>query len=268
MWLFTNIGFFSVVEKPYDIEQGLITIRSRVRLDLEVLKTLYLPSMTEIIESEDADYRFRCRVNKRDLAEAMPELIMSINYENFKDEIFEVQGHERAALYSNIWGQAYELQSNCQEQKADKASVINKISLPFVSHHCIVVIDAKGRVLMNTNPIKPAETAFIHLNTRTLRHPQHDVLAHVYQLTGVEGKMAIPCSISKYEPRRGWNYYIVPVERISGNNASDLFPFEWVPIKRAQDMVGPHDLALDLKCDSKFIRKIRSSFALNDRIFQ
>jgi hypothetical protein len=268
MWLFTNIGFFSVVEKPYDIEQGLISIRSRVRLDLEVLKTLYLPSMTEIIESDDADYRFRCRVNKRDFAEAVPELIMNINYENFKDEIFEVQGPERASLYSNIWGQAYELQSHRHDNQTDKFSIINRISVPFVSNHCIVVIDAKGRVLMNTSPERSVETAFIHLNARTLRHPQHDILAHVYQLTGVEGKMAIPCTISKYEPKNGWNYYIVPVERITGNNASGLLPLEWVPIKRAQDMVGPHDLALDLKYDSKFIRKIRSSFILNDRIFQ
>lgn len=261
MWLFTNIGFFSVVEKPYDIEQGLITIRSRVRLDLEVLKTLYLPSMAEIIESDDADYRFRCRLNKRDFAEALPELIMNINYENFKDEIFEVQGPERASLYSNIWGQAYELQTNRHEQQADKASVINKISVPFVSHHCIVVIDAQGRVLMNTNPDRPAlETAFIYLNARTLRHPQHDVLAHVYQTTGIEAKTAIPCSISKYESNNGWNYYIVPVENSTGKNSPDLLPLRWVSIKVAQDMVGPHDLALNIRSDYKLIRKIRSVF--------
>lgn len=259
MWLFTNIGFFSVVEKPYDIEQGLITIRSRVRLDLEVLKTLYLPSMTEVIESADADYKFRSRVKKVDLAEAMPELIMNINYENFKDEIFEVHGHERATLYGKIWGQAYEMQSQHQGLDADKASVINKISRPFVSNHCIVVIDAQGRVLMNTEPERPAETAFIHLNARTLRHPQHDVLAHVYQVTGVEGKVAIPCSISKYEPAIGWNYYVVPVERITRPSASDVLPFKWVSIKIAQDIVGPHDLALNIKRDYKLIKRIRST---------
>jgi hypothetical protein len=258
MWLFTNIGFFSVVEKPYDIEQGLITIRSRVRLDLEVLKTLYLPSMTEIIESDDADYRFRCRVNKRDFAEAVPELIMNINYENFKDEICEVQGPERASLYSNIWGQAYELQSHRHDDQTDKSSIINRVSVPFVSHHCIVVIDAKGRVLMNTNPERPVETVFIHLNARTLKHPQHDVLAHIYQVTGVEGKVAIPCTISKYEPKNGWNYYIVPVENSTGKNAPDLLPLRWVSIKVAQDMVGPHELALNIRADYKLIRKIRS----------
>ena len=41
MWLFTTIGFFSVVEKPIDDEHGttpMLAVRSRVPGDLEALR--------------------------------------------------------------------------------------------------------------------------------------------------------------------------------------------------------------------------------------
>ena len=37
MWLITNFGFFSVVEKPDDPKLGTLTIRSMVREGLESL---------------------------------------------------------------------------------------------------------------------------------------------------------------------------------------------------------------------------------------
>ena len=57
MWIFTPIGFFSVVKKEHDAEDE-ITIRARVRADLEALKA-YVASMSEIREDRNADYWYR-----------------------------------------------------------------------------------------------------------------------------------------------------------------------------------------------------------------
>jgi hypothetical protein len=46
MWLFTNIGFFSAVQKS---GTDCLTIRSRVKGDLETLREKYLPELSPTI---------------------------------------------------------------------------------------------------------------------------------------------------------------------------------------------------------------------------
>ena len=46
MWLFTNFGFFSVVQKPGERD---LTVRSRLRSDLERLRERYLPTLGPVI---------------------------------------------------------------------------------------------------------------------------------------------------------------------------------------------------------------------------
>ena len=48
MWIFTPIGFFSVIKKEYNAEDK-VTIRSRVKSDIETLKQ-HIPSMSPINE--------------------------------------------------------------------------------------------------------------------------------------------------------------------------------------------------------------------------
>ena len=45
MWLMTPSGFFSIVQKPEDEQAGTLTIRARVRGDLERLRETCLPGM-------------------------------------------------------------------------------------------------------------------------------------------------------------------------------------------------------------------------------
>jgi len=54
MWLFTNFGFFSVVQKPGD---SLLTIRARAAFDLDRLRDEYLPTLSPTGGRVD-----RCRV--------------------------------------------------------------------------------------------------------------------------------------------------------------------------------------------------------------
>jgi hypothetical protein len=110
-WFITTIGFFSVVEKPEDVGRCTLTIRSRVRSDLENLRDRYLPDMGEILESTRSDYRFRAVAPRGAVSAAMAALVAEIDYGNFKDAVAQKQGYGRAQVYGHVWGVLYGLQS-------------------------------------------------------------------------------------------------------------------------------------------------------------
>lgn len=111
MWLMTPIGFFSVVEKPDDRARNTLTIRARVKGDLETLGRCYLPDMGEILEHQGTDYRYRAVAPRASIANALSQMTLALDYGNFKDEVQRVQGDERARAYGEVWGALYRLQS-------------------------------------------------------------------------------------------------------------------------------------------------------------
>lgn len=114
MWLITNFGFFSIVEKPDDRARGKLTIRARVRSDLECLRDRYLPSMGAISESSGSDYRFRAIADRQSVATAMQQAIADIDYANFKNAVAVEQGWQRADKYHDVWAVLYGLQDQRQ----------------------------------------------------------------------------------------------------------------------------------------------------------
>jgi len=106
MWLMTNFGFFSVVQKPGD---ELLTVRTRVKKDLEMLREKYIPGLGEIIDTPKADYQFRTRVQKEVFAEAMRKVALDISYDNFKNSVVKVQGSKRAHIYHDVWSTLWDL---------------------------------------------------------------------------------------------------------------------------------------------------------------
>lgn len=117
MWLVTKIGFFSIVEKPEDQEAGMVTVRARVLSDIESLMSL-LPGAGPIVKSTKAerrDYRYRVRVSKTQLSQAMTHLIHDIDYNNIKrnfkhQDEKELEGElkhkeieSRSEIYFRVW---------------------------------------------------------------------------------------------------------------------------------------------------------------------
>lgn len=109
MWVMTKHGFFSIVEKPEDKADGMLTIRARVENDLIAIRQ-FIPSPGEIVASTNTDYPFRVRAHKVDVAYALLKIAMNINYGNFKDQVFRMQGIERSNIYTSIWSTLRELQ--------------------------------------------------------------------------------------------------------------------------------------------------------------
>ncbi len=103
MWLISDVGFFSIVRKSGDDAGDMLTIRARVRGDLERLRQRYLPSMGPIVEGGGTDYRFRARALRREVGQAVAAMVGAIDYRNFKDRIASVQGSGRAHRYAAVW---------------------------------------------------------------------------------------------------------------------------------------------------------------------
>jgi hypothetical protein len=110
MWLITPLGFFSIVCKPDDVGAGTLTVRARVRSDLEELKKQCLPSLSEIVDGGGTDYRYRSKALRSDIGNALARMVQSLDYDNFKDEVARKQGKKRAEVYGRVWSTLYDLQ--------------------------------------------------------------------------------------------------------------------------------------------------------------
>src|SRR5271165_7544223 len=99
MWLFTKLGFFSIVQKPND---ELLTVRARVATDLDSLRKEFMPQLSPTISGEGTDYPFRAKISHHDFASGVSKLSEAINYSNFKNEVANKMGNQRAHAYSKV----------------------------------------------------------------------------------------------------------------------------------------------------------------------
>ncbi len=109
MWIMTTIGFFSIVQKPEDKRDDMLTIRSRVKSDLIALRDQYLPSLDPIVAHGGTDYQYRARAHRTDVSAALQKLTQDIDYDNFKDAVASRQNYSRANLYGKVWSTLYNL---------------------------------------------------------------------------------------------------------------------------------------------------------------
>jgi len=107
MWLFTNFGFFSVVQKR---DTDFLTVRARVREDLEALRSRYLPSLSATLAKGGTDYPWRATVPHADFAAALGRIALDLHYDNFKNEVALWQGKTRANRYGKVWSVLYDME--------------------------------------------------------------------------------------------------------------------------------------------------------------
>ena len=118
MWLFTTLGFFSAVEHRED--RGLIMVRARVHRHITHLRDAvqarregdYQASEAlDIIELEDADYRFRLTITREEWVDFVTGHCADIDYDNFKSA---ASRRGAGALFMSalhrVWDAMYKLQ--------------------------------------------------------------------------------------------------------------------------------------------------------------
>ena len=88
MWIAFKDGFISVVQHR-ELPNCLL-VRARCMAHIDAVRNLYrakqLP-VPDVVKSPRADYPYRLYVNKQDFASIVNELVMSIEYDNFKSAV-------------------------------------------------------------------------------------------------------------------------------------------------------------------------------------
>ena len=108
MWLFTKFGFYSVVQKP---GEDCLTVRARVREDLDRLRANGLLALDETLDHVGTDYPFRARVSREAFGEALKDISLNLNYSNFKNAVNRELGMSRANVCHNVWVVLMELEN-------------------------------------------------------------------------------------------------------------------------------------------------------------
>ena len=105
MWLFTNSGFYSVIER-----HGRVMVRGRIREDLdrahEIACSVALReglSAPWSVREEGLDYQFRFTVSATLWERMVPKLCAAPTYENFKNEVLRTRGQRVADVYGMVW---------------------------------------------------------------------------------------------------------------------------------------------------------------------
>jgi 8-oxo-dGTP pyrophosphatase MutT (NUDIX family) len=144
MWMIGRDGFVSIVQKPGDAAKGQLTLRARVRADLEALRSSVLPELSAIAAHVGSDYPYRATAPRESVANAMAECVRKIDYANFKKAVAQEHGHARAAVYGDVWHALLGLEQ-LPVQGTAKAPAL---SIPKADAYGGVLMDAEGRVLL------------------------------------------------------------------------------------------------------------------------
>lgn len=101
MWIFLSDAFLSIVDKGGD--GTTLLVHARKAGDLERI----FPE-AEVEETPRNDYRYRARLPREHVAQAMADAVRDIRYPNFKDT---VNSHARHEAYMGTWQIMYRFQS-------------------------------------------------------------------------------------------------------------------------------------------------------------
>lgn len=229
MWLITQIGFFSIVQKPSDKQTDTLTIRSRVRSDLVALKQRYLPGLGAIQDSDETDYRFRAVVPRAEVSAAMARMVADLDYSNFKSEVAKKQGNERAGLYHQVWNVLHQLQT-------DPAYVEKELAADSYGG---VVVSGGRRVLLR----KPTKDhggyawTFAKTQAKPGEAPQDTAIRAVREKTGYEAEIrtSIPGLFKGSSSSAA--YYLMDAKHPPAKTNWQTAGLRWVNFEEARDLI-------------------------------
>lgn len=104
MWIFSKIGFFSVVEHKDDPD--LVMVRARYKEDIDRLHHAIMDFSKVDLPVErtlNADYYFRMTIPKMTWARIMEAVAADIDYTNFKNAVHHMEPGVRAKAYMEVW---------------------------------------------------------------------------------------------------------------------------------------------------------------------
>jgi hypothetical protein len=101
MWIFTSDSFLSIVDKG-DPSGATLLVRARRKGAIERM----FPA-AEVVEGAGTDYRYRARIDREAVAQAMADAVRNIRYSNFKSTVNDRPRHD---AYLRVWSVMFDYQ--------------------------------------------------------------------------------------------------------------------------------------------------------------
>lgn len=108
MWIFLSDAMLSIVEKPGDAKAGMLTVRGRIKGDIEKV----FPE-AKVTVGGGTDYRFRATITREKVVQAMHDQVMGVSYSNFKSTVMDRGRHD---AYLRVWQAMFTFQ---EQQRRD-----------------------------------------------------------------------------------------------------------------------------------------------------
>lgn len=241
MWIVTPIGFFSIVQKPGDKAAGLLTVRARVRSDLDALRASALPTLGETIESRETDYRFRAVAPRQDVQAAISKLVAELDYSNFKSKVAKAQGPKRERLYHDVWSVLHRMQGDpAYEATSGKAAQPAIPAIPKADAYGGVLIDSKGMLLLRevANHFGGYVWTFAKGKPDAGETPSQTALREVLEETGYQAEIvgALPQAFPGSTSSTAF-YLMTPVGE-QGTFMDETWQTRWVTFVEARKLIG------------------------------
>ena len=117
MWIFSKYGFFSVTQHAK--RKDNIQIRARLESDLAQLKARFRHlDRCPIIETPDADYRWRIVIARWKWELIGAELTADLDYSNFKGKIAQIpEQRDKGQMLHRIWDLHHDMQERATPRK-------------------------------------------------------------------------------------------------------------------------------------------------------
>lgn len=93
MWIFLNNAMLSVVS--HRTKPAALLVRARVKGDIEAI----FPD-AKVLVLDSADYRYRCEVDRNEMAQVLQQQVQALSYPNFKNSVKDKLRH---SWYSKVW---------------------------------------------------------------------------------------------------------------------------------------------------------------------
>ncbi|PBJ08469.1 NUDIX hydrolase [Pseudomonas sp. ACN5] len=229
MWLITPLGFFSIVQKSGDKQNGTLTVRARVRGDLVALKQHYLPGLGAIQESQDTDYRFRATAPRAEVSAAMARFVDDLDYSNFKSEVAKKQGNQRSHLYHDVWDVLLKLQTDPAFAEKEQAT----------ESYGGVVISGGGKVLLRepTNHHGGYAWTFAKTEVKPGESPRDTAIRAVREKTGYDARIRISVPGLYEGSSTSSNFYVMDAKHPPTKPNWQTHSLRWVSFDEARVLI-------------------------------
>lgn len=263
MWLITPDGFFSIVEKASDQNSGTLTVRARVKTDLDALRQSTLPELGPTSEGDGTDYRYRATASRTAVAAAVSRMVEDLHYSNFKNEVAKRQGPARAKAYQNVWDVLYRLQTDPKFKAVSPPSPSkSEASAPKADAYGGILINAKREVLL----VEPRDHfggyvwTFPKGRPDSGESPAEAALREVFEETGYEAQIVQALPIAFPGSTTTTAYFLMQPVGAPGPFASDeTNAVRWASLKEAEDLVSLTTIPTGRKRDKAVLHAVRAA---------